>query len=138
MDLLREEDSMNDTLIVINVLSKDTYDDCHIDGSVNVPSDHLESYVKSFDKNRPIVVYCASYVCPASRNAWEFLKTLGFANVSAYEGGMAEWFQKGFPAQGACKADYISKVHVQPDQTGSIRIIGADDLLAMMKKNGLL
>lgn len=129
---------MSKKLLVINVLPKDAYNDCHIEGSISVPFDYLAQFVSDFDKDQPIVVYCASYICSASRKAWKLLNQMGFTDVSAYEGGTAEWFQKGLPAQGACQADYISKVHVKPEQTGQLHTISASDLEQRMKKDRLL
>ena len=128
----------NNKLLVINVLSSDTYTDCHIKGSKNVPLDKLADLAKNLDKKQPIVVYCASYECPVSRKAWELLHKLGFKNIWAYEGGMAEWVQMGFPAQGSCKADYLSEQHEPEDQTGPIRVINAKELYTKMHQAGLL
>ncbi len=129
---------MQKKLLVINVLPHDTFQDCHIDGSINVPLEKLPSYAQDLDKEQPIVVYCASYKCPASRNAWKLLNEMGFSNVLAYEGGIAEWFQKGYPSQGACKADYVSQVHEIPEETGQIKVISAQELDALMKGAGLI
>jgi rhodanese-related sulfurtransferase len=129
---------MHNKLIVINVLSYDSYADCHIKSSIHVPFDKLNDFAQTLDKNQPIVVYCASYVCSASRKAWELLNSMGFKNAWAYEGGMAEWFGMGLPAQGVCKADYVSQKHQPPNQTGHIRVISAQDLQAMMRQAGLI
>ena len=79
-------------LMLINVLPKDMYDDCHITGSINVPFERLSSFVQDLDKDQPIAVYCASYVCKSSGKAWQKLDSLGFTQIWAYEGGMAEWY----------------------------------------------
>jgi rhodanese-related sulfurtransferase len=128
----------NSTLMIINVLSPDAYADCHITGSINVPFDKLADFAKNIDKNQPIVVYCSSYICSASRKAWELLKSLGFKNIWAYEGGMAEWFGLGFASQGACQADYVTQKHKAPIQTGRIQVITAKELHTKMQQAGLL
>ncbi len=94
-------------LQVINVLSKDSYDDCHIKGSLNVPLKGLKSAAKKWSKDQEIVVYCASYQCPASKEAFLILENLGFTNILAYEGGMKEWKQKGNQVVGPCEAAYL-------------------------------
>ncbi len=88
--------------MVVNVLSKDHYDECHIEGSINAPFDELEKHAQSWDKQKEIVVYCASYICSASKNAYHKLKKMGFTHVHAYEGGTKEWKEKGFPVNGSC------------------------------------
>ena len=97
----------SESLLVLNVLSKDSFEDCHIKGSFNVPLNTLEQTAKSWHKDREIVVYCASYMCHASVEAYKKLKSLGFNNVFAYEGGTKEWKAKGFPTEGSCAADYL-------------------------------
>ena len=82
------------------MLASDSYKDCHISGSVNVPVANLEKKLSTWDKNTEIVVYCAHNECPASTNAYEILKKMRFTNVSAYEGGMKEWAQKGYDKDG--------------------------------------
>jgi rhodanese-related sulfurtransferase len=106
---LQERMSNWPDLLVINVLPKNMYDDCHIPNSISVPLDQLATFVKDFDKAREIVVYCAHYECPKSRQAWELLTKLGFVRVFAYEGGMREWHAQGYPTQGACKMDYLEE-----------------------------
>lgn len=96
-------------LLVINVLAKNVYDDCHIPGSMSVPLDQLETFVKDFDKAREIIVYCAQYSCPKSRQAYELLTSLGFVRVFAYEGGVREWHAQGYPTKGSCKMDYLKE-----------------------------
>ena len=94
-------------LTIINVLENDCFKDCHIKGSINIPSKDLEAKMKDWDREKPLVVYCASYHCPASANAYEILVAMGFKNVRAYEGGMKEWVALGYPSQGACKMKYL-------------------------------
>lgn len=96
-------------LTVINALDKETYDDCHITGSINIPLNALQDRVKDWDRNKEIVTYCAQETCPVSRKAFELLASMDFTNIYAYEGGMREWHQKGFPSEGACRADYLTE-----------------------------
>lgn len=101
-ELLKKMKSEPD-LIVVNVLSEDYYHKCHIKDSINVPLAQLQSIAsESWNKNDKIVVYCANYECPASRNAFKLLEKLGFTHVCAYEGGIKEWCQKGYPIVGEC------------------------------------
>lgn len=114
--------------IIINVLPRSSYDDCHIKGSINVPLDDLEDYVAEFDKNQEIIVHCAKYDCPISRKAFRLLKMLGFGNVKAYEGGIVEWFQLGYPVEGPCKQETLKVTNklLEPEQ--GIESISAQEL----------
>ena len=58
---------------IINVLSEEAYNDCHIKNTVNAPLLKLAEYVKKFPKDTELIVYCASYICSASKNAWRLL-----------------------------------------------------------------
>ena len=90
-------------LIVINVLDKNWYEKSHIDESINIPlSDRgeFERGVANLKKDTPIVVYCASKICPLSKDAYKILvHKLGFTRVWAYEGGIAEWEKNGFETE---------------------------------------
>lgn len=94
-------------LMVINVLPEEMYRDCHIQGSINVPHDQIQSAAQEWDKNTEIVVYCAHQECDASVNAYHTLRDMGFANVREFPGGMREWKQAGLPVEGPCEKDYL-------------------------------
>lgn len=120
---------MNAKPLIINVLAKENYEDCHIKGSISVPYDQLEKYAQKLDKNQEIIVYCAHYQCPRSREAYKLLHKLGFKNVRAYEGGIREWFQLGLPVQGSCKADYLKEPNVKPSHAeAEIKTLSALEL----------
>jgi rhodanese-related sulfurtransferase len=46
------------------------------------------------------VVYCANPACPSSFNAYWKLRKLGFRNLYRYAGGLAEWYDAGYPLVG--------------------------------------
>lgn len=108
-------------LVVVNVLDKNLYDDCHIDpqliapgkkvSSVNVSMDDLEKHAEThWDKALThIIVYCANYMCTASAESAKILKDLGYQHVWAYEGGTAEWKNLGYPVAGACTKGYLKQ-----------------------------
>lgn len=97
----------NKDLTVINVLAKEAYDDCRIKDSINIPIAKLPEQTASWPKDKEIYVYCASYTCHASAEAYNKLTELGFTNVTAYEGGMKEWREKNFASEGPCSANYL-------------------------------
>lgn len=83
---------------IVNVLSPDYYSLGFIKGSLKIPLNELEKRSGELDKSREVVVYCAHSECSASRQAAEKLERLGFG-VSAYEGGIKEWKEAGFPLE---------------------------------------
>ncbi|MCL4360806.1 rhodanese-like domain-containing protein [Candidatus Dependentiae bacterium] len=106
---------MNNKILLINVLSKESFEDCHIPGSVNVSLNNLKRYAEKLDRNIEIIVYCASYQCSASRQAWQILDELGFEKVKAYEGGIREWYQHGLPVEGVCKAEFLNELNLRTE-----------------------
>ena len=108
-ELMEAPDHAGHDVTVINVLDHKTFEDCRIKGSINVELDKLNNYVADWDRDRNIVVYCASYDCPLSEQAYETLNNMGFRNVRAYEGGMQEWREMGYPNEGVCQMDYLTE-----------------------------
>jgi rhodanese-related sulfurtransferase len=98
---------MKNKVLLINVLSSDYYNECHIKGSINVEIDKLKDYAKDLSKDQLIVVHCFSYNCHLSDRAFNMLKELGFNNIKEYKGGIALWVQLGYPTEGSCKDPYL-------------------------------
>lgn len=109
-ELTREElkkklDAKEDFLL-INVLSKASFDSLRIEGSkhadVHQP-DFLEKIEKLTvgDKNKEIIVYCASFTCQASPGAARKLDEGGYTNVYDYSGGLADWKEGGYSVEGS-------------------------------------
>ena len=122
-------------LIVINVLDKDWYDDCHIKGSISVPFSELDEFVKKLDTEKAeIVLYCSNYFCTSSMYACNHLKEMGFKHVWAYEGGTAEWYQLRLPVEGPSQRAYLSKQMQSDRQTDHNEcLITAKELAAKLK-----
>lgn len=130
-------------LIIINVLDKELYDDCHIKGSVNVPfmdmdnpdKDPIENYVKDLPKDIKLVIYCSNYMCSASGEVAKKLQNMGFDNVWAYEAGMAEWFQNKLPVEGVCKQAYLSRVMNPPKvEHDGFKVISTQELQKLIEE----
>ena len=110
------------TYVIMNALSKESYDENHIPNSIlchhesldglkkqkksgiikKLLNENLSEYppvkalVKEVDdiKQIPIIVYCANDKCDASSKLMEHLYSCGFFNVLEYPGGMKEWLEK--------------------------------------------
>jgi rhodanese-related sulfurtransferase len=118
-------------LVVINVLDKQMYDDCHIKGSICIPFEQLaERIVDEIDKDAEIVLYCSNYMCASSGYGCKQLAGLGFTNVSAYEGGTAEWYQEGLPVEGPANQKYLQRKLTAPEhiENDGFCIITVDQL----------
>ena len=117
-------------LVIINVLDKSDFNDSHIKGSINIPFDDFEGKISSLDKKNHYVLYCADYMCMSSGFCAKLLKDAGFEHVWAYEGGMAEWYQKGYPTQGPSKLDYLKSeaINMSDDEEDEASVITAEQL----------
>ncbi|HRN78062.1 MAG TPA: rhodanese-like domain-containing protein [Candidatus Dependentiae bacterium] len=123
-------------LVVINVLDKQLYDDCHIKGSISIPFEQLtEEIEKKVDKNAEVILYCSNYMCASSGYGCRKLTDLGYTNVSVYEGGTAEWFQENLPVEGPAHQKYLQRKLTPPehvDDTEGICVITVDELAAKL------
>lgn len=102
---LKKKLDAKEGLLLINVLSKSSFDNLRIPGSKHADvhqSDFLEKMEKltGGDKNKAIVVYCASFTCQASPAAARKLQDAGYTNVLDYTGGVADWKEAGFDLEG--------------------------------------
>lgn len=75
-----EEWKSTESAILLDVRTKEEYNDYHIDGSLNIPLDHLDTVNQSItDRNAPIFVHCLSGA--RSAGAARYLKAQGYNNV---------------------------------------------------------
>jgi len=116
-------------VIVINVLDKEYFDDCHIKGSIHIPFVQVKEEVpKIADKDATLIFYCSNYMCSASGEAAKQMRKLGYKNSYAYEGGVAEWYQRGdCPCMGPCKMGYLKGKVPAPEKKEEY-VISLDDL----------
>ena len=72
-------------------------------------------------------------MCSASEYAAIQFQKAGFAHVSVYEGGTAEWYQKGLPIEGPSTLDYIrQQVESIACDAHACKMITADQLAQKM------
>lgn len=126
-------------LVVINVLDKKLYDDCHITGSIHIPFEDLDDRMNSLSKNDEYVFYCSNYACTAAPFSAKKFKDAGFENVAVFHGGIVEWYQKKYPYVGPAKEDYLKEDN-EPldDDDHEVSVIKAEDLKSKLEKSGLL
>lgn len=106
-DELKLKMQTNPDVLVVNVLTRNWYDDCHIKGSINVSLQELIYQADNWDRTREIVVYCALDECDASEKAYVLLRCMGFSSVLDYMGGIKEWLNLGYAVNGPCAAAYL-------------------------------
>lgn len=80
-----------------NALTDDYFTGELIPGSRRVAVDRVgrEVAAAGIARDTPIVVYCSGPACPNSMDAGKKLVTLGFTNVSVFEGGLEAWKNSG-------------------------------------------
>jgi len=94
---------------IIDVLSKESYAKEHIKGAISLPLETIDKdTTKQWDKKETIVVYCASFDCPASTKAAEKLQLLGFKNVLDYKGGLKDYKEGSLPLEGGQEEEVVS------------------------------
>ena len=77
----------NNNAILLDVRSKQEYEEGHINGSINIPVYELEKTAKiKLNKESIIIVYCSAGV--RSKRAVQTLRKLGYKNIYNIEGGI--------------------------------------------------
>ena len=90
---------------IVDVLSKESYAQEHVQGAISIPLDEVEQRAPvALKKNEKIVVYCGSFDCQASTRAAEKLERLGYNNVLLYKGGLKDYKEGNLPLEGALHA----------------------------------
>jgi rhodanese-related sulfurtransferase len=82
--------------LVLDVRKPREWADAHIDGSINVPLNHLEERIGELPRDRRIVVHCATGY--RSSIAASLLARRGFERLAELTGGMAAWAQRNSKA----------------------------------------
>jgi len=82
----------------VDVLDKSSFDAKHITHSKSIPVNEIEEKAPKElpDKDKEVVVYCASTECQASPQAAKKLEELGYTNVIDFESGLAGWQDAGY------------------------------------------
>ncbi|MDT8410339.1 MAG: rhodanese-like domain-containing protein [Wenzhouxiangellaceae bacterium] len=95
-ELKKMNELEHEDFVLINVLSREAFNEKHIRTSINIPVEN-EDFVEQVEavaggKQRKIVVYCANFDCDASPKAAKALEQAGFEQVYDYAGGTEDWF----------------------------------------------
>ena len=126
-------------LIVVNVMDKDYFDDCHITGSVNIFFDDVAGKIKTLDKKNHYVFYCSNRACSSSEMNAKMLLDAGFTNVWDYAEAMSGWYQAGLPCEGAAQKSYLRDEDIDfGDEASDVPVITTQELYKKMKEFNLL
>lgn len=93
--------------VVVDVRQRDEFAECHIPGSISVPRGLLEFLADpSSDRHAPELqpdgrVVVVSVSGARAVLAAATLQSMGYADVSVLEGGIARWLADGRPTAGA-------------------------------------
>jgi len=89
---------------ILDVRTPDEFESEHIDNAKNVNwnSNDFEAKAASYDKSKPVFVYCLSG--GRSKKAAAKLKELGFNTVYELDGGFLNWNEEGFGIPAAAEA----------------------------------
>jgi rhodanese-related sulfurtransferase len=82
--------------VVVDVRRPREWADAHIEGSVNIPLNHLEERIGELPRDRRLVVHCATGY--RSSIAASLLARRGFEHLAELTGGMAAWAQRNSSA----------------------------------------
>ncbi len=78
----------HDTAIVVDVRSKEEYEEGHLPDAQNVPLNEIDKADALYEKDAPLIVYCRSGA--RSAQAAQSLKEAGFTDI--YDmGGILDW-----------------------------------------------
>jgi len=92
---LKEKIDSGDDFVLVDVLGEEYYEKRHLPKAINIPvtTENFEeaAQAKLPDKNKPVIVYCASEMCLASPGAAKKLVEMGYTDVTDFDGGIKEW-----------------------------------------------
>ena len=86
-----------DKLVILDVREPHEYQICKIAGSVLIPLGDLPKRYSELDPEAEIITQCRSGM--RSAKAQDFLKSVGFTNVTNLKGGILDWIDKVDPSQ---------------------------------------
>jgi rhodanese-related sulfurtransferase len=86
---------------LVNVLPPSAFEAEHIPNSINIPRGREAELEARFDKDKEIILYCASEECDASPAVARDLVRRGFTAVRDYEAGLRDWKERGRAIEGA-------------------------------------
>lgn len=84
-------------VFVLDVRTKEEYDEVHLKGACLIPIQELEQNLGKIPKDKKVIVHCASG--KRSARACEMLKDKGLKELYNLEGGIRQWQAEGYPVE---------------------------------------
>jgi len=86
---------------LVEVLPEGSFEEQHLPGAINIPGDTVRARAPELipDRDKTVVVYCASPSCTASDRAAKLLTDMGYTDVRDYRGGKEHWREGGLPTE---------------------------------------
>lgn len=102
LNTLKSKLDAGEPMVLVEALPARYYEAEHLPGAINIPHDQIHRLAPEYlpDKNKPVVVYCASTDCQNSRIAAQALEIMGYRQVLEYVEGKADWKAAGLPLEG--------------------------------------
>lgn len=126
-------------LYLIDVNSKEIFDDAKIEGAINVQLEDVDNLAKNLNKDFKLIFYCTDYFCSESSRVAKAFYDLGFKNLFIYAGGIQEWYQlylkdnKDYRFEGKAEFKFLKANIEKIDKKSDFKIISAQELSALLK-----
>lgn len=85
--------------LIVDVRTPSEFEGSHIPGAINAPMDQIQQTAATWDKDREIVLYCATGA--RSANVLAYLEGQGFTKVHNLTQGLVAWTGETVSGQGA-------------------------------------
>jgi len=82
----------DDSVTIIDLRSEDEYKSGHIDNSINIPFEDLDSKIKDIPKDKKVVTYCRGLYSLLSRESVNTLTKEGY-DAHRLQNGYTEWLK---------------------------------------------
>jgi rhodanese-related sulfurtransferase len=90
-------DEQREAVTVVDVRAAKEWQDGHIEGSINIPLNHLDERHEELPTDKPLVVHCQGGY--RSSIAVSLLQRAGFSNVFDLVGGYKAWVATRLPVE---------------------------------------
>lgn len=74
---------------LLDIRDKMSFEAGHINHSIHVSNENVESVLASADKNKPLIIYC--YHGNSSQGAADYFYNMGFKQAYSVDGGYEVW-----------------------------------------------
>ena len=91
-------DAHDNEIVILDVRTRQGYDEGHLPGAINIPFEELPARMKELPKGKDIITYCWNVTCILCTKAAYVLAKRGY-RAKELLGGIEEWRKAGFPVE---------------------------------------